>query len=261
MREVHSEKKSKRAIDHGDFGLSRRLGSYAAAAGSAVALFGIPDYAAAKIVYTPVDIKLTGSVAQYELLPDGVHPALALSFIRCSYLCMHLQGTGESGGEIIARPPRSEESGYRATDLAAGEKIGASASFIADAQFAGVVPFGSFGFLPYGKWFNATNGYFGFQFSIDGKTHYGWGRMTTSTPSSDEPWNITATLTGFAYETIPNRRILAGQEQGSYAEPEPGDDAPSAQAGHSTLGALALGAAGVPIWRKEEDALVRTTGV
>ncbi len=92
--------------------------------------------------------------------------------------------------------------------------------------------------------------------------------MTTATPGSSGSacddhsfvFAMSATLTGYAYETIPNRRILAGQEEGSYAEPGSDDVGPIAQAGRSALGALALGAAGVPIWRKEEEASLKMAG-
>jgi hypothetical protein len=262
MREVHSERgvtKSKRAIDREDSGLSRRLASYAAAAGGAVALLGISDPADAKIVYTRVSVNLTAAEStEYVLRPDRIHPALTLSFKLCSSRCVHLQATGKNGGEIIGESANFPSLGYPATLLTAGQQIGKNGSFRDKATFAAenIVYYGE---SSYGNFFSVTNGYFGFEFSIDGQTHYGWGRMTTSSP--DGPDSISAKLTGFAYETIPNRRILAGQEQGSYAEPGAEGDGPTAQAGRSALGAIALGAAGVPVWRREEDSVARMTGV
>ncbi len=73
--------KPKRLIYREDSRLSRRLASYAAAAGGTVALLGICDTAEAKIVYTPVNVALTATYGeQYVLRPDGTHPALTLSF-------------------------------------------------------------------------------------------------------------------------------------------------------------------------------------
>jgi hypothetical protein len=63
------------------------------------------------------------------------------------------------------------------------------------AQFAVFIPTSSFHIRYYGKWFNETNEYFGFKFSLNGKTHYGWGRMTTSAPYQ-EGYLLTASLTG-----------------------------------------------------------------
>jgi len=263
MRKVHSERrvtKSTRAVGREDSGLSRRLASYAAAAGGAVALLGISDPADAKIVYTPVDVNFTTpDPTQYVLRPDRIHPALTLSNNYCasSVVCSEFQAIGKNGGEIIGYPVQTKFGGkqYGATLLAAGQRIGASGNFVSDAKFAYArllsifssgSAFGQFG-----------DGYFGFKFSIDGQTHYGWGRMT----ETDVAGGRSFTLTGFAYETIPNRRILAGQEHGSYAEPGSEDDSPNAQAGRSALGALALGAAGVPIWRREEESAARMTDV
>jgi hypothetical protein len=248
---------TRRGVEREDIGFSKRLASYAAAAGGAVALLGISDTADAKIVYTAVDVNFASTLpTQYVLRPDRIHPALTLSIGNCSNYCTEFQAIGKNGGEIVGYPVRTKfsASDFGASPLAAGQRIGASGNFALDAKFAyakriSVFSCGSF-FGQFG------DGYFGFKFSIDGQTHYGWGRITTLSVEGGYGF----TLTGFAYETIPNRRILAGQEQGSYAEPGSEDDGPTAQAGRSALGALALGAAGVPIWRKEEDASLKIAG-
>ena len=262
MRIVHSERRvtgRKRPINREDSGLTKRLASYAAAAGGAVALLGVTDTADAKIVYTPVIVNFTSTIpTQYVLRPDRIHPALTLSIGYCSasVFCSEFQAIGKIDGEIIGYPVETKFEGkqYGTTLLAAGQRIGASGNFESDAKFhylkAESVFSSHSGFGQFG------NGFFGFKFSIDGQTHYGWGRITNSYVNDGYVY----TLTGFAYETIPNRRILAGQEQGSYAEPGSEGDSSSAQAGRSTLGSLALGAATVSIWRKEEDGVVRMTG-
>jgi len=61
-----------------------------------------------------------------------------------------------------------------------------------------------------GNWIDATNRYLGLKFTIKGKTHYGWARLTI-------PWlnvGFSVTLTGYAYETIPNKSIIAGKTHG-----------------------------------------------
>ena len=78
-----------------------------------------------------------------------------------------------------------------------------------------------------GKWINVTNRYVGLKFRIHGKFHYGWARLTVQV---QYPATITATLTGYAYETIPNKPIEAGKTHGE-------DEA--------TLGRLAQGASAV----------------
>jgi len=74
-----------------------------------------------------------------------------------------------------------------------------------------------------GPWYNVKNRYLGLKFKIRGKNHYGWARLSVI--------SATATLTGYAYETIPNKAIIAGKTKGS--------DVVTEQA--STLGRLALG--------------------
>jgi hypothetical protein len=53
------------------------------------------------------------------------------------------------------------------------------------------------------------NHYLGLRFAINGKVHYGWARLTVSVSNG-----IYATLTGYAYETIPNKSIIAGATKG-----------------------------------------------
>ncbi len=83
-----------------------------------------------------------------------------------------------------------------------------------------------------GDWNNVKDRYLGLKFKIQGKgkIHYGWARLNVR----DHGHYITATLTGYAYETIPNKPIIAGKTKGpDVITLEPG-----------SLGALAAGAAG-----------------
>jgi hypothetical protein len=106
----------------------------------------------------------------------------------------------------------------------------------------------------YGPWKDAKNRYLGLKFAIKGKTHYGWARLSVS--SNPENRKITAILTGYAYETIANKPIIAGKTKGpddfSAEEPDAALTMPTPQ--RATLGALALGAPGLSIWRREESA-------
>jgi hypothetical protein len=95
-----------------------------------------------------------------------------------------------------------------------------------------------------------------------GRIHYGWARLSVSTS-----FHFTATLTGYAYETIPGKPIKAGQTKGQINDVETisdsaGSDDPGAGASLTTpipnipqpasLGMLALGAPTVPLWRRKE---------
>jgi hypothetical protein len=93
----------------------------------------------------------------------------------------------------------------------------------------------------FGSWFGNGTHYLGVRFPIDGKMHYGWARLEVT-------WAITVTMTGFAYEIQPDTPIDAGQT-GAYENAEPADVSPAHRSARNTLGALALGAGGLGVWR------------
>jgi hypothetical protein len=64
-----------------------------------------------------------------------------------------------------------------------------------------------------------------------------------------------AVLTGYAYETIPGKAIVAGQTKGTDDISEGPDAALIPNSPQpAVLGALALGAPGLSIWRREQSA-------
>ncbi len=70
----------------------------------------------------------------------------------------------------------------------------------------------------FGKWVNGGKGvkdrYLGLKFTIHNQDHFGWARLTTKIDAGKNPLMRT-TLTGYAYETIPNKPIIAGKTKGS----------------------------------------------
>lgn len=72
---------------------------------------------------------------------------------------------------------------------------------------------------------------------------------------------ITATLTGYAYETIPGKAIKAGQKKEAAGDSTNDDFGPDASLTNpisdkpqpASLGVLALGAQGVVLWRREQE--------
>ena len=110
------------------------------------------------------------------------------------------------------------------------------------------------GTFSYGAWFNVVDGYLGFNFNIDGQLHYGWARFNVINKGK---FRTVALLTGYAYETDPDTPIIAGDtggaadEEGS-REPMIGIPQPQAQPA-AMLGALALGAPGLELWRRENS--------
>jgi hypothetical protein len=105
-----------------------------------------------------------------------------------------------------------------------------------------------------GPWRDAQSRYLGLKFSIAGQTHYGWARLNVKL---NKKCNFVVTLTGYAYETIPNKLIFTGHTKGpddiGVEEPDAALTIPTSEP--ATLGALALGAPGLSIWRRKELAL------
>jgi hypothetical protein len=97
-----------------------------------------------------------------------------------------------------------------------------------------------------GPWAKAQNRYLGLEITIKGQHHFGWARISM-------PGCPAATITGYAYETVPNKPIVTGATTDSEkisdaAQPKgilPWKSNPS-------LGVLAQGAAGLELWRREE---------
>jgi hypothetical protein len=243
--------------------IHQQLTTYALAAGAAgVGLLALAQPVQAKIVYTPAHVKFT----QFPPVP------LDLDHDGKADFMLALGGDASSAGAwqyAWEYAPRSHSAnqdvatakgGYRAAvALRAGSRIGPGRLF-GDGDIL-VKHFSHFGRGSsytnwYGQWGNAGKGlknrYLGLKFAIDGKIHFGWARVTVSTNGG----TFTATLTGYAYETIPNKSIIAGKTNGpddeggklvnptSLTVPIPA---------RQSLGMLALGAQGVPLWRRKES--------
>lgn len=103
-------------------------------------------------------------------------------------------------------------------------------------------------------WANGGKGlknvYLGVKFKIGGEFHYGWARITIVTGPKSSFYGL---LTGYAYETIPGKAILAGQTKSTDDIDQPDTTMTMPTPESATLGALALGAPGVSIWRREEE--------
>jgi hypothetical protein len=106
-----------------------------------------------------------------------------------------------------------------------------------------------------GQWANGGKGvkdrYLGLRFLIGGQVHYGWARLNVSFKNGE----FSGLLTGYAYETIPNKAIITGKTKGTEEEgveqvSPTSLTTPTREP--ATLGLLALGSPGLSIWRREE---------
>jgi hypothetical protein len=215
--------------------LSKRLLAYATMAGAGVA--GLASNAAAKIIYTPTHNDIHGNYP-IDLNHDGINDFRIYSY-------------GFSGiGNLDAIPVHPSNKlaqatgqgcfrGYSAAALQQGAVIGPGRDFAARATCMAEYNFGA-----YGPWVGQTDRYLGFEFYIDGQKHYGWARLSMNgffCPGCD------LRIFGYAYETIPNKAIIAGDEGNNEGNTAESSMKPA------TLGALALGATGQQLWRKETD--------
>jgi hypothetical protein len=226
---------------------------YALAAGATgVSLVSIAHPAEARVVYTPAHVPITG-VYNLDLNHDGitdfmmqVHRGNSTSFrtsaLWCSYgTNQHINSLSQpediNPGFLIGAWAKDKFSG-RGWNMAEGGWLGSKAFYR-------------------GHWANdgkgVKNRYLGLRFKIKGEYHYGWARLSVS--FSDQ--TLHAVLTGYAYETIPRKAIVAGKRAGA----DDNGTVPEARITRRApdprpvmLGLLAMGARGLSIWRREDSA-------
>jgi len=242
--------------------LERCLSRYSAAATAAgVSLLALTNAAQAKIVYTPANTPIpprAGPVT-FDLNHDGIAD-FYLSFWRFSggsasgYASLIAGGENQSNqvwgvgsfghGGIPARqakmanPLKGRSGGnFFVSALRPGFKVGPNNSYfragpgeMAAAEWSARRSFSTTA----GQWECGQPRYLGLKFVIKGETHYGWMR---------EQYKDEFTVTGYAYETIPNKPIVTGKTKGpDVILPE-----------DASLGCLAQGASAIPVWRAKSQ--------
>jgi len=212
--------------------LHYQLNTYALAAGAVgVGLLTLAQPAEAKIVYTRIHRVIGGNEFYgIDLNHDGKADFVVVNsttFCDTDWCTRDLWVEGAPCNGVVG----VLEHGIidAALALERGKRIGTKDRFYGLADMATVnEPPGTY--CHSGYWCNLKNRYLGLRFNIHGQTHYGWVRLSVSVTES----NVTANLTGYAYETVPNKAIIAGKTQGP--------DVITLQAKTAgTLGHLALG--------------------
>jgi hypothetical protein len=251
--------------------VQQHLNMYALAASAVGVGLALAQSAEAKIVYTPANIEIIGSPTPIDLNHDGI----------VDFFLIHTYTPGSwSGLQACLLPVNSfgwcisstnDPNAFRVVEYWAAAVKG-GAKIVGGDQFRsqqhavlGQLNASSQRAVWRGPWMNGGKGfkdrYLGVKFQIKGRFHFGWARMTVATTKN----SFIATLTGYAYETIPGKGIIAGQtkatddstiEQPDAALASPISDPPQ----RATLGALALGASGLSIWRREESATATPEG-
>jgi hypothetical protein len=236
-------------------GLEKSLSAYAAAAAATgVSLLALQSFVEGKIVYTPAHISIRyGHSISLDLNRDGI----------TDFLISNVAWAGSEGYFLSGVRASARSSG----NAMWGRGVFAQRSWVSynrtcSSGFAGALPAG-FSVRPnklyfpqrrcwvmawrggglynppatFGQWMYTQHRYLGLKFMINGQVHYGWARFGLTVPKSGG--GIRTTLTGYAYETVPNKPIITGKTKGpDVITLEP-----------ATLGRLAQGASGMSAWR------------
>jgi len=226
--------------------VSHRVAAYVVAAGAAgVGLLALAPAARADIVYTPSSATYTTGEPSLGISLENngtINFNLASGSRSGLFRTLRVNGNGISGDSV--RGYNTLGNGF-ASALTKGAAIGPGQVFqnanntTSHWGNLGLQMVGeTFGrsFLS-GPWVNVSDRYLGLKFDVSGQTYYGWIGFSFVGAQSSQ-FGLTATLTGYAYDTVPNQQILAGQ---TTATPEPG-----------TLGLLALGSLGLGFWRRRK---------
>jgi len=212
-------------------------------------MLALAQPAKARIVYTPTH-RVIGKDQHYnfDLNHDGITDFTLVNSYGCNQdWCYDVLNANRVGSNGVEGAPGFLSIPY-AYALNRGSQIGGSRPFRGQLMASS-----NMGQL--GRWINVTNKYLGFKFQIHGKTHYGWARLNVQIVNSGPV--IVATLTGYAYETVPDKPIVAGKTSGPDEESPSGQadpavfDAPAPEP--ATLGLLAMGWPGVSVWRRKES--------
>jgi hypothetical protein len=215
-----------------------RLRSYAlAAAGSGIAVLALAQASEAEIIYTSADVTITirkGASFDLDVNGDGITDFIFGGGIdnEASFYVRGVNGNRVMGLESFGG------SACYASALTEGRGIGRRRLCFVSQAVAGMV------FASVGLWANVSDRYLGFRFDIDHQEHYGWTRLTVRVTDD----RVIAHLTGYAYETIANHPLHAGQtseeDDGDAVNDEPSSAGPFMVlqvAKPGSLGALALG--------------------
>ncbi len=244
--------------------LNHRLAFYSlTAAVAGVSVLALAQPAESEVIVTkktiPIPTSLGISSIPISLTNNGIND---FSFSLYSYdgysIRRSLRMWPLEGGAVVTQPS-SRHILSSALPLVRGAKIGPSAQF-SSVNFANIEESQNGGRQFSGLWgVTSKNRFLGVKFLINGETHYGWIRLTVNT---DKNGLLAATITGYAYETVANKPILAGVAGTAAAaadKPAAELQTPRNTQGKNgpSLGMLASGSEAVPLWRREEKLAIQ----
>jgi len=223
--------------------LHRRLSAYALAASAAgVGVLALAQPADARIIYRPDKIEVAQpscvflnpaeeATAPFCFVADFTAPTSSLWGDRVTaglvtskagfVIAGHRSAAALKRGAVVGPKDQFQNSGY--------------GSLATSGPFFGGTSKHHRGGFQFGQ-----PAYLGISFAINGGTHYGWARITIHREKYSTGYYLWGVIKGYAYETIPNKPIVAGKTTGP--------DVVIVQP--ATLGHLAAGASAIPAWRK-----------
>jgi hypothetical protein len=211
------------------------LGYTAAASAAGVSVMALTQPSQAKIVYTPGDETLeSNQTLAIDLNHDGIVDLTLTNIL------------GSNEGYLSVTAPGLNHiamaGSFYASALQPGQKVGTGGRWRAFSAFMDFCSSQNGAVTNRGPWNNVKDRYLGLEFTIQGQTHFGWARLNVRRNGC----KMIAVLTGYAYETVPHQAITAGKTSGP-------DVVGSEKQPNATLGSLALGSAGLVVWRRNEE--------
>jgi hypothetical protein len=250
--------------------IHKQLNMYSLAAGAAgVSLLALAQPSAAKVVYRPTLVNIPPNTSYKLSLGLGAVPILTIGNFRSffgssSRYYVHciakLTATANQRGGVAGHYASYHHGGraWVGSALSSGKTIGPKLYFQGQAVMTEFFhKFGTSG-DGFGSWGNVSNRYLPISFQVNGQVHYGWARL--SVRSIRIRCQILATLTGYAYETVPNKSIIAGNTHRAHSKHLTPASLTSSTRERKTLGMLAAGAPGVTLWRRKETTVAEPEG-
>jgi hypothetical protein len=226
---VSSAPQSRKTIKISDL-LNRQLSTYALVASAAgVSVLALARASEAKVVYTETHQVTRARVPLYiDLNHDGIQDFVLRTtyYAGTSYFKVGLNAARYGNINNAVAGKRFSDGSYffsAATALPAGARIGPKSKFpvrhpfMAEELFKRNVRTSS-GYSDLGPWAGKGNGvrnrYLGLKLVVHGKVRYGWARLSVTLGHHRQYDDVSGTLTGYAYETVPNKPIITGQITG-----------------------------------------------
>jgi hypothetical protein len=234
-----------------DSSLEKRLKGYALAATAAgVSVVAFAQASDAEIVYTNVSkpVILNGAPLSIDVNNDGVADFTLTNFSSLTGglgFFFLAAAPAQSGNEVLQVTSHGK---IVAAALSSGHPIGAKSSFRKNPPhlYMARQKFNTAAGSTYGPWLSVEYAYLGLKFVIQGQTHYGWAQVKFSQTGGFR----SATLSGYAYESVADQPIAAGKKTGATNEVNHGNpSATDVTPRVPTLGVLAAGACCLPHWR------------